>query len=62
MALPGGTLLNNRGLFLPRPEFGAGFGAVVAAFLIGAVAALALHLWARRRQQRTGERVRMLWT
>ena len=28
VALPGGGLLNNRGLFLPRPEFAAGFGYV----------------------------------
>ena len=27
VALPGGGILNNRGLFLPRPEFGAGFRA-----------------------------------
>ena len=31
MALPGGGFLNNRGLFLPRPEFAANFRYVVLA-------------------------------
>jgi general L-amino acid transport system permease protein len=61
VALPFGGFLNNRGLFLPRPVFAPDFGAVVIAFTIGAVAALGLYLWARRRQQRTGEQVRVLW-
>ena len=52
--LPGGSLLNNRGLFLPRPEFAAGFGYVVVALLLGLVASLVLRVWARRRQDRTG--------
>ena len=50
IAVPGGGYLNNRGLFLPRPEFGPGFGMVVAALLIGLAAAVALGMWARRRQ------------
>jgi general L-amino acid transport system permease protein len=61
VALPFGGFLNNRGLFLPRPVFAPDFGAVVIAFTIGAVVALGLYLWARRRQQRTGEQVRVLW-
>jgi general L-amino acid transport system permease protein len=61
VALPGGGFLNNRGLFLPRPEFGAGFGYVVIALLFGLAATIALRLWARRRQDRTSEPVRMLW-
>ena len=35
IALPGGGFLNNRGLFLPRPEFASGFSAVLVAFLAG---------------------------
>src|SRR5580704_14818121 len=54
VALPGGGLLNNRGLFLPRPEIGQGFGAVVMVFLIGLIGAMLLRSWARRRQERTG--------
>jgi general L-amino acid transport system permease protein len=61
VALPFGGFLNNRGLFLPRPVFAPDFGAVVIAFAIGVVAAIGLYLWARRRQERTGERVRVLW-
>jgi len=61
VALPGGGFLNNRGLFLPRPEFAPGFAAVFAALLVGIIAAIALRLWARRRQERTGARIHFLW-
>ncbi len=56
IALPGGGFLNNRGLFLPRPDFEPGFGAVLVVLLIGLTIAFALHVWARRRQERTGTR------
>ncbi len=61
IALPGGGLLNNRGLFLPRPEFAPGFGTVLIALLVGVVAAIVLRVWARRRQERTGTPARILW-
>jgi general L-amino acid transport system permease protein len=61
VALPFGGFLNNRGLFLPRPVFAPDFGAVVIAFAIGIVAAIGLYFWARRRQERTGQQVRILW-
>ena len=61
IALPGSSFLNNRGLFLPRPEFGAGFSAVLAAFLAGVLAAIVLRLWARSRQERTGAEIRIFW-
>jgi general L-amino acid transport system permease protein len=61
VSLPGGGLLNNRGLFLPRPEFFSGTGYVVVALLLGIAATIALRLWARRRQDRTGEPTRVLW-
>ena len=61
LTLPAGAILNNRGLFLPRPEFAAGFGAVLVALLAGILAAIALHIRARRRQERTGEEVRIFW-
>jgi general L-amino acid transport system permease protein len=54
IALPGGGFLNNRGLFLPRPEFGASFNYVTAALVFGIVATVVAHIWARRRQDRTG--------
>jgi general L-amino acid transport system permease protein len=54
--LPGGGFLNNRGLFLPRPDFTPGFDAVLVALLISLAAAFALYVWSRRRQERTGAR------
>jgi general L-amino acid transport system permease protein len=51
----GGIFLNNRGLYLPKPIAGAGFGAVEIAFLVGAVAAVVFYRWARKRQERTGQ-------
>ena len=62
IALPGGALVNSRGLFLPRPEFAPGFAAVAAALLVGIAGAIVLRRWARRRQERTGRQVRMLWS
>jgi general L-amino acid transport system permease protein len=61
VALPGGALLNNRGLFLPRPEFAPAFTAVLVALLAGIIAAVVLHVWARRRQERTGAETHTLW-
>src|ERR1700688_2116693 len=61
VALPFGGFLNNRGLFLPRPVFAPDFGAVVIAFAIGIAVAIGLYVWARRRQEHTGEQVRVLW-
>ena len=54
-------MLNNRGLFLPRPEFAPGFGAVLVALPVALAAALVLRLWARRRQERTGTPLRLVW-
>jgi general L-amino acid transport system permease protein len=61
VALPGGGILNNRGLFLPRPEFGPHFSVVIAALLVGIAAAIALIVFANRRRDRTGEEVSTLW-
>ncbi len=57
--LPGGGLLNNRGLFLPRPQFGEHFGYVAAALGFGIAATLVLRARARRRQDRTGAPARL---
>jgi general L-amino acid transport system permease protein len=54
VALPGGAILNNRGLFLPRPEFGLDFSAFLIALLAGIFGALVLHKVAHRRRERTG--------
>jgi len=61
MALPGGAILNNRGLFLPRPLFGANFSAVVIALIVGIAAAIGLHVRAGRRRERTGADRHILW-
>jgi general L-amino acid transport system permease protein len=59
--LPGGAMLNNRGLFLPQPEFAASFRYVVIALLVGIAAAIIFRVWARRRQDRTGKQTPILW-
>jgi general L-amino acid transport system permease protein len=61
VSLPGGGILNNRGLFLPRPEFAEGFGLVAVTLLFGVLATLVLRVWARRRQERTGQRPHTIW-
>jgi len=55
IAIPGGAFLNNRGLFLPQPLFSPNFGYVAGALVLGIVATLALRIWGRRRQERTGQ-------
>jgi general L-amino acid transport system permease protein len=61
VALPGGGMLNNRGLFLPRPEFAASFRYVVIALLAGIAAAVIFGVRARRRRDRTGKQTPILW-
>jgi general L-amino acid transport system permease protein len=50
-----GALLNNRGLFLPQPVFGAGAGWVLLAFVLGVAATFGLRLVAQRRRELTGQ-------
>jgi general L-amino acid transport system permease protein len=61
IAIGGGVFLNNRGLFLPEPTFESGFGAVEIALLAGIIGAVAFHIWARKRQERTGQQAPVLW-
>jgi general L-amino acid transport system permease protein len=53
--VPGGIYLNNRGLFLPLPVFKGGFGFVLAALAVGVIGAIAFYVWARKRQEQTGQ-------
>lgn len=46
--------LNNRGLYIPRPVFGAGMGWVLAALAAGIAVAVVLGIRARRRFETTG--------
>ena len=55
IAIGGGLFLNNRGLFLPQPIFQSGFGAVEIALLAGIIGAFAFYVWARKRQEHTGQ-------
>jgi len=61
VALPGGGILNNRGLFLPRPEFATGFRYVAAALFFGIIVTAVMRVWTRRRRDRTGEPGHLLW-
>ena len=62
IAIPGGALLNNRGLFLPKPIFGAGLDAILVGLALGVVGAIAIRFWARRRQALTGRQFPVFWT
>jgi general L-amino acid transport system permease protein len=48
------VFLNNRGLYLPLPVVGPGVVWFASAAVLAVVAAAAFHVWARRRQDRTG--------
>ncbi len=53
--------ISNRGIYMPAPVFGEGFGTVVATFALGVVAAIAFTIWANARQRATGKRPPVLW-
>ena len=59
--LPFGVLLNNRGLFLPKPEWLDGMQYVLGALVFGIVATVLLERFARARQMATGQRIPVLW-
>jgi general L-amino acid transport system permease protein len=48
--------VNNRGVYMPRPILQPGAWVIPAALGVGIVAAVLLYRWAKRRQERTGER------
>ena len=62
ISLFGAIFLNNRGIIAPAPVAGEGTGAVIAVFALSVIATIALRLWARRRQMRTGREFPLLWT
>jgi general L-amino acid transport system permease protein len=62
LVIPGGIYLNNRGLFLPLPIFKSGFGLVLAALAIGVIGAIAFYVWARKRQEQTGQQAPVFLT
>jgi general L-amino acid transport system permease protein len=48
------AFLNQRGLYLPAPQLQPGFSLIPVAILTGALVALLVGRWARRRQELTG--------
>jgi general L-amino acid transport system permease protein len=48
--------VSNRGIYMPAPVFGEGFGVVLVALLIGIVAAIAFTVWANARAPRASAR------
>jgi general L-amino acid transport system permease protein len=53
--IPGGIFLNNRGLFVPQPIYGHGFAWVEIACAAGIVGSIGYYVWARKRQEHTGQ-------
>jgi general L-amino acid transport system permease protein len=53
--IPGGAFLNNRGLFMPEPVAQNGFSFVLIALAVGIAGSIGYHLWARKRQEKTGQ-------
>jgi general L-amino acid transport system permease protein len=61
ISLFGEVFLNTRGIIVPAPTLREGAGWVAAAVGFGIVATVALSLWAKRRQARTGQRLPVVW-
>jgi general L-amino acid transport system permease protein len=59
--IPGGIMLNNRGLYLPDPVLGPGGGAIFWTMLAGFIAAVAFRFWARKQQAATGKQYPVGW-
>jgi general L-amino acid transport system permease protein len=62
ISLFGEIFLNNRGIILPAPVAGEGAGVVIAVFALSVIATIALRLWAKRRQIRTGRQFPLFWS
>ena len=61
ISLFGEIFLNNRGIIVPAPVAGEGTGAVIAVFALSVIATVALRVWAKRRQMRTGRQFPLFW-
>ena len=58
--IPGGFMLNNRGLYVPDPVLDKGGGMIFWTMLAGIIAAIAIHFWAKKRQSETGRQFPVL--
>jgi general L-amino acid transport system permease protein len=61
LALGDVIFLNNRGLIIPEPVFGAGASLIPLALLLGIIGAILLGRWAKQRREATGEGFPVLW-
>ena len=61
ISLFGEIFLNNRGIIVSAPVAGEGTGAVMAVFALSVIATVALRVWAKRRQMRTGRQFPLFW-
>jgi general L-amino acid transport system permease protein len=61
ISLFGEIFLNNRGIIVPAPVAGEGTGAVMAVFALSVIATVALRVWAKRRQMRSGRQFPLFW-
>jgi len=62
ISLFGEIFLNNRGIIVPALVSGKGAGLVLAVFAASVAATLALRVWARHLQVRTGRRMPLVWS
>jgi general L-amino acid transport system permease protein len=62
LKISGGIFLNNRGLFVPEPIFGERFHWVMIAFVVGVIGWIAYYIWARKRQELTGQQAPVFLT
>ncbi|MFL5065324.1 MAG: amino acid ABC transporter permease [Xanthobacteraceae bacterium] len=58
----GEVFINNRGAFIPRPIVEEGAGVVFAAFGAAVLLSIGVRVWARRRQEATGQQFPVGWT
>ncbi len=56
------VFLSNRGLTMPMPIPGQGFGLVPIALLVAILASILLSRWAKARRERTGQIFPVVWT
>jgi len=61
ISLFGEFFLSNRGIIVPAPIPGEGARYVGLAFILGVAATIVLRIWAKRRQDRTGQRLPLFW-
>jgi general L-amino acid transport system permease protein len=59
--LPFGIFLNNRGMFAPRPDPEPAFDFVWLSLAVGVAGAIAYRIWARKRQEKTGQQAPVGW-